>query len=438
MGSGDSKINYETVDRTDPNAARQGRQQAEEENQERIRRLQIEMQRDHEQAIREAQERARCEDEEQRNRLECQRLEREERERQRKEEESFCQLKDALMNYDLQESPRIKKESFRDLNIEDMDGVRIALIGPTGSGKTSFIGTLQRSLSGDSHMQTAFEQGEGKEGTIILEDYKLHPQMSLLDTRGFFDSDEKLLEECLNIMSGRIRPGEEIERGYDGSKDKGKGGNPQTGREAPHLSKYAHAVIFVVKANDPRLKDGKYKNALQKMREHFREDGYAPVTVITYLDKLRDDEDKSNAFDMASWAIGSSSERTFFISNYTHTSSDTSLTVERTALDILDFALLSAERFIRIKKQREKNQREREIAAGGASRGAETVEQFFARLRKKYNWTDQGKMKEVVSELRKNEINTVKVLKELWEDVKGEIPLSIGMKKCLEVEIQKV
>ena len=74
----------------------------------------------------------------------------------------------------------------------------------------------------------------------------------------------------------------------------------------------------------------------------------------------------------------------------------------------------------------------------GASSGAETVEQFFARLRKKYNWTDQGKMKEVVSELRKNEINTVKVLKELWEDVKGEIPLSIGMKKCLEVEIQKV
>ena len=128
------------MDRTDPNAARQGRQEAEEENQERMRRLQIEMQRDHEQAIREAQERARCEDEEQRNRLERQRLEREERERKRKEEESFCQLKDALMNYDLQQSPRIKKESFRDLDIGDMDGVRIALIGPAGSGKTSFIG----------------------------------------------------------------------------------------------------------------------------------------------------------------------------------------------------------------------------------------------------------------------------------------------------------
>jgi len=39
------------------------------------------------------------------------------------------------------------------------------------------------------------------------------------------------------------------------------------------LSKYAHAVIFVVKANDPRLTDGNYKDTLQKIREHFRKDG---------------------------------------------------------------------------------------------------------------------------------------------------------------------
>ena len=63
------------------------------------------------------------------------------------------------------------------------------------------IGTLQRSLRGDIHWQTVFDPAG--ETTIILEEYKLHPQISVLDTRGFFDSDEKLLEECLNIMSGR-------------------------------------------------------------------------------------------------------------------------------------------------------------------------------------------------------------------------------------------
>ena len=92
------------------------------------------------------------------------------------------------------------------------------------------------------------------------------------------------------------------------------------------------------------------------------------MTVITYLDKLKDENDKENAFDMASWATGSPSERTYFIANYTHEKSEESSVVERTALDILDSALLSAEEFIQIKKQGEKNQMEREIAAGGEIR----------------------------------------------------------------------
>ena len=46
--------------------------------------------------------------------------------------------------------------------------------------------------------------------------------------------------------------------------------------------------------------------------------GYAPVTVITCLDELESEEDKEEAFEQASWANGSSSERTYFIANYTH------------------------------------------------------------------------------------------------------------------------
>ena len=55
----------------------------------------------------------------------------------------------------------------------------------------------------------------------------------------------------------------------------------------------------------------------------------------------------------------------------------------------------------------------------------ETLEQFFARLKKKYNWTDQGKMRGVLLDLRSKEINTVKALKELWEDVKPELLLEM-------------
>lgn len=89
------------------------------------------------------------------------------------------------------------------------------------------------------------------------------------------------------------------------------------------------------------------------------------MTVLTHLDKLQDKEDMDEIFREASWATGSSSEKTYFIANYTHAKAKQSDAVDRAALDILDSVLLSAERFIRIRKQREKNKMEREIVAGG-------------------------------------------------------------------------
>ena len=68
----------------------------------------------------------------------------------------------------------------------------------------------------------------------------------------------------------------------------------------------------------------------------------------------------------------------------------------------------------------------------------ETIEQFFARMKIKHNWTEQGKMKEVVSDLRSKDINTAKALKELWKNVATELPLSVGMKRVLEVEIKNI
>jgi len=124
------------VDRTDPEARAQGQQKAQEENERRMRELRDEIERSRQQALREAGELARIDDEEQRK----QRREREEKERKQKEEEKFCQHKAELMKYDFQTSPRIKKESFQDLEVEDINVVRVALIGPTGSGKTSFVG----------------------------------------------------------------------------------------------------------------------------------------------------------------------------------------------------------------------------------------------------------------------------------------------------------
>lgn len=115
------------MDRRDPRAWAQGQQEAREEDEKKMREL------------RDAQKLARLEDDELRQ-LARQRREREENERRQKEEQRFRELKDELINYDFQTSPRIKKESFRDLEVEDINMLRIVLIGTPGSGKTSFVG----------------------------------------------------------------------------------------------------------------------------------------------------------------------------------------------------------------------------------------------------------------------------------------------------------
>ena len=106
-----------------------------------MRELRDEMERTHQEALREAQQRARIEDDEQRKQLDRQRREREEKERRQKEENRFYEHKGELMNYDFQTSPRIKTESFRDLNVDDIDMLRVALIDrSSGLGKNQFCG----------------------------------------------------------------------------------------------------------------------------------------------------------------------------------------------------------------------------------------------------------------------------------------------------------
>ena len=113
---------------------------AQEDNEKQMKEERDEMEEQRLQALRDAETNAKLEDEEERRKLDRQKCEREEKERKQKEQERFLKLKSELMNYDFHKCPRIKKESFRDLEVDDIDLVRIALIGPTGSGKSTFVG----------------------------------------------------------------------------------------------------------------------------------------------------------------------------------------------------------------------------------------------------------------------------------------------------------
>ena len=89
--------------------------------------------------------------------------------------------------------------------------------------------------------------------------------------------------------------------------------------------------------------------------------GIAPITVITHSDKLKTEDQEKDAFDEASAATGSSPSHTFFMWNYTKENKKRNPEIERMTFDILHYALMTAERAVKIMKQQEKNKKEDEM-----------------------------------------------------------------------------
>lgn len=80
--------------------------------------------------------------------------------------------------------------------------------------------------------------------------------------------------------------------------------------------------------------------------------GLAPITVVTHRDKLNSQQECENALRQASAATGSSSDHTFFVHNYTRHNSKRNPETERMIFDILHWALLTAEKAVKVMKQR--------------------------------------------------------------------------------------
>jgi len=89
--------------------------------------------------------------------------------------------------------------------------------------------------------------------------------------------------------------------------------------------------------------------------------GIAPITVVTHRDTLESEEECKDALDEASAATGSSTSHTFFVWNYTKDNKERKPEIEKMAFDILHYALMTAERAVKIMKQKEKNKQEDEM-----------------------------------------------------------------------------
>ena len=95
------------------------------------------------------------------------------------------------------------------------------------------------------------------------------------------------LEILLSSSIHRLRLGEEIRRDYHDPVKQTAGAGFQelndVARKTAAFSKYMHAVIVVLKANDPQLQDGSRREALQRIREYFRTHGNNDINHNNYF-----------------------------------------------------------------------------------------------------------------------------------------------------------
>ncbi|XP_078684614.1 uncharacterized protein LOC144918050 [Branchiostoma floridae x Branchiostoma belcheri] len=384
-------------------------------DQDAVRRAESDLQRQHEE-----------ERERDRQRREREREERDRRDTQQREARAQKEQADKMAGRERELLERLKNYTAgKKRNIKGIDHVNIAMFGPSGSGKSSFIQIAEQILLGKT---TALVQSDSKEGNIILEKFLTgsHLKFHLVDTRGFFDLDESMHEELDNILTGKIRPSQVIVRSEEEKKTLTSGQTRM--RQGPvGLQDKMHAVICILGNRDPK----EYGQKMAKIRASLKEEGYGPVGAVAFVkeEDFVDPGKREESMIKMSASMGSPRDRTYAFLN--HIAAKSAISAESTinVLEVLDTALVAAEMYIRVQQQRETIAKERAEPTAGADSSSMSVRDFIAQIGNKHGW-EETKMDSAVQKLEEEEIFNVAGLKKFWEEVKSK--LSLGMRSAIQ------
>ncbi|XP_070552425.1 uncharacterized protein [Ptychodera flava] len=236
----------------------------------------------------------------------------------------------------------IGAEEFKNngLDISEIKSARIVVFGPTGSGKSSFIAMAQHIML-EKPFNAVETQSAGGEGNRHLEKYLHDMNFHLLDTRGYFDTGEDFSLELQNILSGRLKDDEEIDREGDIAMRISK-------LEEGKLSEKGHCLIAILDIDDARF--DQYKSEMEKYRKFFKEKGFSPVSVVTYKTKgVPDEQSKMKKTMEAASIFGAAIDRSFILRNHIADGDKTVIDESKvTVTRILETALIGAEMYIKI------------------------------------------------------------------------------------------
>ncbi|XP_078602561.1 uncharacterized protein LOC144876776 [Branchiostoma floridae x Branchiostoma japonicum] len=341
--------------------------------------------------------------------------------RMKEVKETLFRIQKDLEEYQVGSKLRLGK--FFPAEVKKIESINIAMVGPTGSGKSSFINIAEQVMMGEA---TAITQSTGKEGTIHLEEFLTKFNFRLIDTRGYFDLDEGWSQELKNILTGKIRPGQTILRDVD---DAALAPEQHLRSDEAPFGEQIHGVICVMVDKDPRLEQ--YKTRMRSIKEYLREEGYSPVAALAFEDEeeFKDEDRRRGIMEELSAAVGSPIDKTFPFINHLASGSKVKKDPESVlnVLDILDTAVTAAEKFIKVRLQREKYAGERQAKERGPE--SQSVSDFIQNIGKAHNW-DKGRVDSLVERLHKMDIYDVSDLRESWDDVSE--TLTMGMRSVLK------
>lgn len=116
-------------------------------------------------------------------------------------------------------------------------------------------------------MGAAVSAGSGWQVTTTLLDYLPEMFFRLVDTRGSFESGSKsAYNKFLDILLGKLQPGDRFDR-FDREYDIDVPRIGDKEYQCPVFGDRIHGVIFVVRGNDHRLKNGYYKESWKSFRD---------------------------------------------------------------------------------------------------------------------------------------------------------------------------
>ncbi|CAH1267101.1 Hypp3685 [Branchiostoma lanceolatum] len=325
-------------------------------------------------------------------------------------------LKKGLTTYKVGSRNNIATQGFKHVNI--------ALFGPTGSGKSSFIQIAEKILLGKT---TVITQSDAKEGTIILLEFLTDLKFHLFDTRGFFDLDKDMEQELDNILGGRIRPSQVIVRGEEEKESLGPG---QSGlRKGPiPLKDKMHGVICILGHKDPKA----YGDKMTSIRGSLKREGYSPVGGLAFVKEgdFADKDKRESLMVKMSASMGSPRDRTYAFVNHIATETEISTESAVSVMEILDTALIAAEGYIKVQQQRETYAKER--AKPTADAAHMPIKDFISQLAEEHNW-DDTKVNEAAKKMDEEDIYDVAGLRQFWGEVKSKF--SLGMRSAIQTAL---